>query len=126
MTLSRRYTGHLTTSKKYIAAKDKWIQDLVALGEEIVMIILEDGIQSESQARQKEKEYIYSYRSSGVDLRNAPTGGIGPSGYVVSAGTKKKQSVSNKGKQFKLGKTLTDGTRKKISDSNKEYWPDQQ
>ena len=97
----------------------------MAVGDEIIFIILEDGIQSENQACLKEKEFIYSYTSSGVDLKNATIGGIGPSGYIVSEETKMKQSKANKGKKFKFGKIVTDSTRKKISDSNKKYWSDQ-
>lgn len=97
----------------------------MAVGGEIILIVLEDGIQNVAHACQKEKEYISSYTISGVDLRNVTIGGIGPSGYVVSEETKMKQSKTNKGKQFKLGKIVTDATRKKISDSNKKYLSDQ-
>ncbi len=56
--------------------KDNWILELKALKLKPIMKIIEDGIEDEKQARQREKHWIAFYRNTDMPLTNLPSTGI--------------------------------------------------
>jgi len=94
---------------------------------------------SEEDAFSLEKELIAMWQSNGIDLTNMTIGGEGPAGRIGLRGEKnpnfgkpspfrgkkmaeeqkKKLSIAMKGKQTRLGATLSDETKNKISNAHK-------
>jgi len=125
--LSQRFRKHLT-DKRISSRKRAWLDELLLLGKEPIMKVIEQC--NKGNAGEREQYWIADYRNLNTDLLNISNGGAGHGSWTMSDEIKKKISDANKGRTFtdetrkKLSdagkrRTFTDETRKKISDSQK-------
>lgn len=108
--LNIRRNDHLSKASLEGTPKEKWVFELLKNGHDIVLVVLEDGIECVDEAYQKEQHYIREYRKN-YPLKNVTDGGLGTWGWVPSLETKRKQSLSHQ------NKVLTDEHKSKISAS---------
>ena len=110
-----------------------WINKIKDNGDEVKLIIIEDGLTWEESAA-REIHYIAYYRSLGFDLTNMTSGGDGRPGYTTSRETREKIGRYHKGKilsdetkqkirDAKIGKKVSDETKAKISSSTRNISP---
>ena len=115
-TLEQRLGSHLRESSK--SHKCNWIKKLKSQGLKPIIESVEDNISSYDECCLKEIFYIDYYRSIGCDLTNSASGGN--KNKKMSDETRKKMSESQKEryKTFKL--VLTEETKKVLSEKAKE------
>jgi group I intron endonuclease len=95
--LQKRYIGHVNDPKK--TYKTNWIKSLKLNGLLPEIELVEDGLSFE-EALKKEIEYIKLFKACGARLVNGTLGGEGSMGYKHTENSKKKLSLSLKGRQF--------------------------
>lgn len=128
--LRERFLEHLSGKGK--THKDKWIRQLLSLGLQPELIVIEET----EDWVEAEKFYIAYFRSIGANLTNLTDGGEGIVGYKPTAeviekrrqgnlgkkrseATKLKVGLAKLGNQYSLGRKVSPDTRRKISEGNK-------
>jgi hypothetical protein len=94
-TLKRRLLEHIKERNRYDSHKNHWICSLDC---QIEIVLLEDNIDTQLLAREKEVYYISGYKHLGYKLTNTSSGGEAHSGCKHSEKTKLRLSEMNKGK----------------------------
>lgn len=116
------------SNKTHVA---NWIRELTALGLDYEIVVLE-YLPNNTAFREAEPRWIAKLRAEGYDLTNGTAGGDGIWGHRHSVETRKKMSVTRKGRVFSeehkqaLSKArqgiklnLSDERRRQISESKK-------
>ncbi|WP_147205235.1 GIY-YIG nuclease family protein [Segetibacter aerophilus] len=91
MKLNLRYIRHVVDAGKRKSNKDKWVNEILTNGHKLIMVVIEDGIQTKSDACDAERAYIKGFRDAGAELTNMTRGGVGTDGLAHKAETKEKQ-----------------------------------
>ena len=105
----KRYLSHINENRNN-TYKENWIRQLKEKGLLPILEII-DIVPGENWTFW-ERWWISLFKSWGFNLVNI---GIGGEGGPLSEETKKKISLSNKGKQPRLGKKFSEETKKKMS-----------
>jgi len=132
-TPDKRLKQHISKARKNKrpSYKDNWINSISNDGGEIIAIILETNLSWE-EAKEREIFYIAHYRSLGHALTNLTDGGDGALGFVRSAESNIKTSVTMLGRKYssercanisasRLGKPLSVEHKKSLSDAGLGY-----
>lgn len=110
--IEQRLKEHMYSYRQLKTHKDKWFNQQINMGFEILTQLLESDI-PESNVDSKEIFYIKKFKDLGFKLTNSNDGGIG-GGKNPSLETKKKISEKNKGKTPRKGAILSEETKNKI------------
>jgi len=95
---NKRYNNHLKPSSRDKSSKAKWVEEVLNMGDKLIMTLIEDGIETHEEACQAEKDYIKGFRDAGTPLTNMTAGGIGTEGLRHKPETKIKQKDAWKGR----------------------------
>lgn len=96
-TLYGRYNNHISTANANGTNKEQWVKQILDEGNNLVLVVLKDGIETLKEACECEQFYIQQL-SELFPLKNITKGGIGTLGMVHKPETKVKQSIANKGR----------------------------
>jgi hypothetical protein len=92
--LNIRYNGHCNPRKEEESNKARWVREVLGTGNKLVLVVIEEGIETYEDACQAEKDYIRGFRDAGAALTNMTAGGIGTNGLKHKKETKLKQRDS--------------------------------
>lgn len=93
--LNRRYGNHLSDANANGTPKERWVWDLTSNDQTLVLVVLEEGIQTHDDACEREQFYIQKLREEQHPLKNATRGGMGTPGRIVSLESRLKSSASH-------------------------------